>query len=129
MRAVDDIIEDIKTELMLSFLENHVRYKVLTMKMTSTGLLHSSIVKYRPKHWNYPMEPPQYGKHGPGGLWANRNLAMARSLQKYLEEKHGMKTRIHLCIIDKILFQSSYRSKTNRLLLLDPVGRWKNLKP
>lgn len=125
MRTVDEIISDIENELMSSFLKDHVRYKVLTMNMTSTGLLHSAIVKYKPRSWVYPAEPMQYGKDGPGGLWANRNLAMARSLHKYLKEKHNMETRIHLCIIDKILFESSYRTKTNRLLLLDPVGRWR----
>jgi hypothetical protein len=128
MRTVDEIVGDIEEEFISSMLEFHVRYKVLTTKQTSTGLLHSSIIKYKTKRWTFPEGPPIPGKVGRGGLWASRNIGMARGLQKYLKRVHDMETRIHLCIIDKTLFQSSYRTKTNRLLLLDPIERWRKPK-
>lgn len=99
-----------------------IRYKVLLLPgLTSTGLLHSSIIKYRLRSWTYPAEPPQKGKDGPGGLWANRSKGQARHLQKYIREAHRYETVIFICVIDRILYQSSYRTKTNRLFLLDQV--------
>jgi hypothetical protein len=98
-----------------------IRYKVLTSDLTSTGLLHSTIVRYKPKRWNYPAEPPQHGKAGPGGLWANRTKSQAKQLQKYLKEKHSLDTVIFVAIIDRILYESSYRTKTNKLFLLEPI--------
>ena len=99
-----------------------VRYKVLTLGRESTGLLHSRVMRYRLKRWNFPHDPPRPGKEGPGGLWASRNKAQARSLQRYLAERHGMETRIHLCLIGRVLFESSYRTKTDRLFLMDPIA-------
>ena len=99
-----------------------IRYKVVALpSLTSTGLLHSSILTYKRKRWTYPAEPPQEGKHGPGGCWANRSIGQARCLQRYLKERYQMKTAIFICFIDKILFESSYRTKSNRLFLLDQV--------
>ena len=99
-----------------------IRYKVVALPgLTSTGLLHSSILSYKRKRWTHPAEPPQKGKHGPGGCWANRSIGQARSLQRYLWDRYKMKTAIFLCLIDRILFESSYRTKTNRLFLLDQV--------
>lgn len=110
---VHEILDDILSR---------VRYKVLTLDMKSTGLAHSKIVKYRMKKWNHPWKGIVIpGKCGAGGLWANANKSMARGLQRYLKDRHDIDTRIHLCIIDQNLFESSYRTKTNRLFLLDPI--------
>ena len=65
-----------------------IKYKVLLLPdLTSTGLLHSTIIKYKKKKWTYPAEPPQKGKDGPGGLWAIQSRGQARSLQKYLKKQ------------------------------------------
>lgn len=99
-----------------------IRYKVVLLPdLTSTGLLHSKIISYKPKRWNHPAEPVQKGKDGPGGLWCNKSRGQARSLQKYLKKTHGLDSICFICIIDKILFESSYRTKTNSLFLLDQV--------
>lgn len=103
-------------------LEN-LRYKVVKLPdLTSTGLLHSTILTYKKKRWTYPAEPPQNGKHGPGGCWANRTISQARHLQVYLRERYRMRTAIFLCLIDRVLFESSYRTKTNRLFLIDRIA-------
>lgn len=111
-----------KPEALIDWHKRHVRFKVLQCPgLCSVGLLHSSIIKYSRKRWNHPAEPAQEGRQGPGGLWVNRTLGQARSAAKYLWRKYRMRTVIYACLIDRILFESSYRTKTNRLFLLHRI--------
>lgn len=99
-----------------------IRYKVVLLpELTSTGLLHSKIIGYKKKHWNHPAEPVQKGKDGPGGLWVCNNISQARALCKYIKEKRDFETAIFICIINKILYQSSGRTKSDKVFLLDQV--------
>lgn len=97
-------------------------YKVLTGGLTSLGLMRCSIVQYRVKRWNYPLEPPQAGT-GPGGLWVTREASRARSLVKYVAEKYAIEARVHLCIVDAVLWENprTGRLKTDRLFLLEKI--------
>jgi len=111
-----------KPEAVLAWQKRHLRFKVLRRPgLTSVGLLHSKIIRYSTQRWNHPAEAPEKGRRGPGGLWVNRRLSQARCAARYLADKHGMKTVIYACLIDENLFESSYRTKTNRLLLLHRV--------
>jgi len=106
-------------EALMAWRDAHLRFKVLRCPgLTSVGLLHSNIISYNRARWNVPAEPPQEGRQGPGGLWVNRRLSQARSAAKYLWNKYQMRTVIYACVIDERLFESSYRTKTNRLFLL-----------
>ncbi len=108
-----------EAEDVLAFRLHRLRYKVLVVPgLRSSGLLHARVIRYSRRRWNHPAEEPEPGRHGRGGLWANRSFGHARALAKYLKRKHGLRTVIYLCLIDEILYESSYRTKTNRLFLL-----------
>lgn len=115
----------------LSHIANRIYYKVLSPSLCSLGYNRCTIIQYRHRKWNHPLEQSAKGM-GPGGLWVTKTLTKARSLRRYGWLKHKDESVIHTCIVDKILYRhrGSGRAKTNKLFLLDRVwlgiDRWKD---
>lgn len=97
-------------------------FKVLTSDMKSVGLLGARPLKYRHSKWTRPLEPLSDHPRKGGGLWAVKKLSHARQIKKYLKKKHGINARIFHCRIGKIIYQSSYRIKTDKVMLLAEVS-------
>lgn len=92
-------------------------YKVLRKNMCSLGLLGASRMRYRKKVWNTPVEAISRHPRKGGGLWVAPTLSSARGMQRYMQKTYGVKTRVFVCTIGKILHRTSCRIKTDKLLL------------
>lgn len=95
-------------------------YKVVTENMESLGLRKNpNVIWYRMGEWF--VEPnPMSGKQDGGGIWCCEKLSAARALKRYYEKRYG-KARIFECKIGNILFQNSYRTKTDRIKLIEEI--------
>lgn len=102
-------------------------YKVTTKDHRSLGLRNNpTILKFPLNQWiNSPTI--KEGKSDDGGIWVTVNLSGARKLQSYMKKKYKKKCLIFLCSIGKILFQNSYRLKTDRIRLEKEI-KFKNKK-
>ena len=98
-----------------------IRYKVVTEKMESLGLRKNlSIISYRIGEWF--VDPIMHADNrDDGGIWCCEKLSCARTLKKYYEKRYG-KTRIFECEIGIILFQNTYRTKTDRIKLIQEIS-------
>lgn len=96
-------------------------FKVLRQDLTSVGLLGADRLQYKLRKWVKPREPLSDHCRKGGGLWVVKKAGDARHIRKYLREKHGITARIFECRIGRILFESSFRVKTDRVLLLKEI--------
>ncbi len=96
-----------------------VYYKVLREDLTSVGLLGATRMQYHFNVWNKPLEPLSDHPRKGGGLWIVKRKCDARAIKKYLRRKHGIVARIFACRIGKILFETSYRTKTDKLFFTE----------
>ena len=100
-----------------------VGYRVLTKDLKSLGLRRNpNILQYPIGEWyflpkNYIIE----GKDDFGGIWVARTFGNARKLSEYMKEKHDTETRLFKTAIDRILFENSYRIKTNGIYLFEEL--------
>ncbi|MFH1759271.1 MAG: hypothetical protein ABH822_01770 [Patescibacteria group bacterium] len=80
------------------------------------------IVQYHIGKWTRPLEPSSKNPDEGGGLWVNPKRSGAVGLARYIWKRYSKKVRVFTCRIDKILCRpSSYRLKTNRVMLLEEV--------
>jgi len=94
-------------------------YKVTTYKLKSLGLRRNPNIMQFGKYW--VIEPhPTYDNKDNGGIWVTNSLSNARKLKKYYEERYGM-ARIFECQIGDILYQNSYRTKTDKVKLAKEI--------
>jgi hypothetical protein len=95
-------------------------YKVVTEDMGSLGLRKNpNTMWFRMNKW--VLEPqPQEGKQDIGGIWCCVKLSAARALKKYFENRYG-RARIFECEIGIILYENSYRTKTDRIKLINEI--------
>ena len=95
-------------------------YKVVTEKMESLGLRKNpNIMWYRMGEWF--MDPTTHDDNSnDGGIWCCTKLSSARALKRYYEKRYG-KARIFECEIGIILYQNSYRTKTDRIKLIQEI--------
>lgn len=98
-----------------------VCFKVLDRKMKSIGLLGATKMQYKFGVWNRPLEPISDHPRKGGGLWVTPKLADARGMKKYVLRKHHIKTRIFICKIDKMIYKTSCRIKTDGVFLLEEI--------
>ena len=96
-------------------------FKVVTEDLKSVGLLRANIVQYKLKKWVFPKEPLSCHPYRGGGLWALKRKSDAFQVKKYLAKQHNKNARIFLCQIDCILYETSYRIKTNRIKLVQEI--------
>ena len=95
-------------------------YKVVTDKMESLGLRKNpDIIQYRMGDW-YVDNVMHADNRNDGGIWCCEKLSSAKSLKKYYEKRYG-KARIFECEIGIILYQNSYRTKTDRIKLIREI--------
>ena len=90
-------------------------YKALRQDLTSVGLLGATQMQYRFGVWNKPLEPLSAHPRKGGGLWVFMKKYDAKRAKKYLLEKHKIVARIFACRIGKIIYQTSYRTKTDKV--------------
>jgi hypothetical protein len=95
-------------------------YKVVTKNNLSLGLRKNPNIMHFPVS-NWVFEPnPLYGNMDNGGIWCTRSLSNARKLKKYYEERYG-EALIYLCNIGNILYENSYRVKTDMIYLIKNI--------
>jgi hypothetical protein len=95
-------------------------YKVVTENMESLGLRKNpNVMQFVINKWNYEPDP-DIGKQDTGGIWCCKRLSAARALKKYFERKYSI-ARIFECEIGVLLYQNSYRTKTNKVKLVKEI--------
>jgi len=96
-------------------------YKVVTEDLKSLGLRNNPNVMTFPIN-NWVHEPsPKSGNGDSGGIWCTAGMGNARKLKKYYEGTRGGKARIFACEIGNVLYENSYRTKTDRVKLIAEV--------
>ena len=100
-----------------------VGYRVLTKDLKSLGLRRNpNILQYPIREWYFlPEDKIIEGKNDFGGIWVARTFGNARKLSEYMKEKHDTETRLFKSAVDKILFENSYRIKTNGIYLAEEL--------
>ena len=95
-------------------------YKVVTKYNKSLGLRKNpNIITFLINKWVYEPTPSE-GKQDTGGIWCCEKLSSARALKKYYEKRYGT-ALIYECEIGDILYQNSYRTKTNKIKLIKEI--------
>jgi hypothetical protein len=95
-------------------------YKVVTEDLKSLGLRKNPTILSFPLH-EWVLSPTvSYDKKDAGGIWCCEKLSAARALKKYFELKYG-RARIFECAIGMVLFQNSYRTKTDKVRLITEI--------
>lgn len=101
-----------------------IGYKVVTAQMESLGLRKNpNRLTFPVKKWvKLPKSQIESGKGDWGGIWVAASLGGARKLRKYMEEeKNIVGCRIFLTRIKKVLYENSYRIKTNAVFLEEEI--------
>lgn len=97
-------------------------FKVVKKDLTSVGLLGAAVIQYKIGDWVYPLEPLSNNHLRGGGLWVLKTRSDAYRFKRYVETKHGFNVRIFTCEIGIVLFQTSYRIKTDRVMLKEELS-------
>lgn len=97
-------------------------FKVVTQDLQSVGLLGAVPLQYHLNKWVQPLEPLSNDPRKGGGLWVAPRESHARAMQKYLARKHNLTAKIFRCNIGRIIYQSSCRIKTDKVMLIEEVG-------
>lgn len=98
-------------------------FKVVKDDLTSVGLLGASLVQYKIGEWAYPLEPLSDHPRKGGGLWVLKTRSDAFRFKRYMGTKYGIEVRVFTCEIGTVLFSTSYRVKTDRVMLLEELSR------
>ena len=96
-------------------------YKVVTEDMKSLGLRKNpSIIVFPLNHWIIEPRTLERNDKDWGGIWCCEKLSAAKALKRYFEKRYG-KARIFACEIGEVLFQNSYRTKTDKVKLIKEI--------
>ena len=96
-------------------------YKVVTENMRSLGLRKNpSIIVFPLNSWVEEPRDLEYNDKDWGGIWCCEKLSAARALKRHFESRYG-KARIFECEIGRVLFQNSYRTKTDKIKLTKEI--------
>jgi len=98
-------------------------YKVVTYDMKSLGLRKNpNILTYPLAEWyKLPDDWIIEGNEDWGGIWVARKKGGARTLQRYMKDKYDINARIFLSKLGRILFENSYRIKTDAIFMVDEI--------
>ena len=96
--------------------------KVLKSDLTSLGLRGAHPIRYRVGKWVKPLEPPSPGLWNGGGLWVVKKRSDAKKVEKNALEKHGIRCRFFFCEIGRIIEETSYRIKTDKVRLTEEIS-------
>lgn len=93
-------------------------YKTVTGGLRSLGLRNNpTILKYIVGGWVYSPTVKK-GKADDGGIWVAVRRSGAETLKKYMKKKYNRSCRVYTVEIGDILYQNSYRLKTNKVKLV-----------
>lgn len=92
-------------------------YKVVTEDLKSLGLRRNpNIMTFPINVWVYePKDRISYSNADLGGIWVAQTLSGAKGLVKYMKKKHNIQTKLFECEIGNILYENSYRVKTDKV--------------
>lgn len=96
---------------------------MFTAELKSLGLRRNpNILTFIPNEW-YFLETKDIveGIGDFGGIWVCNNLSGIKKLTEYMLKKHSIETRAFIVNIDLILYQNSYRVKTNGVYLKEEI--------
>jgi hypothetical protein len=96
-------------------------FKVVTQDLKSVGLFNAPQIDYKIGEWVYPLEPLSNHSRKGGGLWVIKRRGDAFRMKKYLEKNHGIIAKIFICFIGKIVLETSYRAKTDKVMLFEEL--------
>lgn len=96
-------------------------YKVVTKDLKSLGLRKNPNILTFPKRKWVKEENPVFGNSDSGGIWVANGYGQANTLKKYMKEKYDLNCRIFLVEIGKVLYENSYRTKTDKVMLCHEV--------
>ena len=95
-------------------------FKVVTQNMKSLGLRKNpNIMKFTLNKW-IKEKNPEKGSKDIGGIWCCQKLSSAKTLKKYFEKRYNF-ARIFECEIGNVLFENSYRTKTDKIKLIKEI--------
>ena len=97
-------------------------YKVVTGGMRSLGLRKNpNTMKFTVGEWTYDKTELFLDNRDNGGIWVANGMGAANTLKKYMMKRYGVGCLIFSVEIGSILYQNSYRTKTDRVRLVDMV--------
>jgi len=104
-------------------MQERVGYKVVTSDLESLGLRKNpNIMKFSPGEWvRLDRSQTQEGKGDWGGIWVAKTKGGAKVLVKYMKEKHQVDCRVFMTTLGIVLFENSYRIKTDAVLLGEEI--------
>lgn len=94
-------------------------YKVVTKDLQSLGLRRNpNIMTFPVDEWVYePKGRIDYSKADLGGIWVAQTLSGAKGLVRYMKKKN-VPVKFFECEIGNILYENSYRVKTDKVKLM-----------
>ena len=92
-----------------------VYYKATQSNMTNCGLARAPIMQYFLNKWVYP-DKVSYSKIR-DGLWVGKHKGFIAWLRRYVRKTRGYEIRVFECEIGVILYQTSNRIKTDKVML------------
>ena len=103
--------------------KNILKYKVVTQNLKSLGLRKNpNILSYKINKWKcLPKNKIKSGNSDWGGIWVAQTLSNARKLKDYMKNKYNQQTRIFVTLIGSIIYENSYRCKTDRIKLIKEI--------
>jgi len=96
-------------------------YKVVTSDLKSLGLRKNPNILVFPLNIWVNEPNPLKGNKDSGGIWVTRHKFNATKLLKYMKKK-GIECRIFRCLIGNVLYENSYRLKTDRVMLCEEIN-------
>jgi len=98
-------------------------YRVTTLDNESLGLDHNTdILTYKLNEWvGIPKENLVADRKGRGGVWTAIKRSDAWTLQRHCLNTRGMRTKTYLAAVYNPIFSSSYRVKSEKIMLLEEL--------
>ncbi len=108
-------------------MNERIGYKVVTTNMESLGLRNNhNILVYPQGEWfRLPSDWIVEGSGDWGGIWFAKTKSKAKGIQKEMRKGNTKRppteTRIFVVLYDRILYENSYRIKTNAIFLRQEI--------
>ena len=97
-----------------------MNYKVVTEDLKSLGLRKNpNVMTFYINKFVKEKNRLEKNNKDYGGIWCAVNLSNAKRLSKYIKQKYNKETKIFMVEIGKILYQNSYRVKTDKVKLIN----------
>lgn len=100
-------------------------FRVVTPEMKSLGLRQNPNILSYPETgeiFRLPNDWLEEGKGDWGGIWVTKNFSRAKYLVRLMKEVHQTNNcRVFVAKVGRILYENSYRIKTNSIQLLAEV--------